>query len=107
MRIDYSNYPLLIVAALVAILGVGRLVRVLTHDDFPPAIWGRIKWDTITKDGPWSKLAHCFWCATPWVMAVCIAWAYLSSLNWAWFLFWGWLGLSYVASMIIARDEPE
>lgn len=107
MNIDYTEPWLIIPALLVAVFGAGRLARVITYDKFPPAAWARMVWDRITKDGAWSILAHCFWCATPWVMAVCLAWAWLSSLHWTWWLFWGWLGLSYIASMIVARDEPE
>lgn len=106
MNIDFTNIPLLIAAVLVAVLGTGRLTRVIVHDDFPPSVWARIKWDSLTRDGSWSKLAHCWWCATPWIMAICIAWGYFSSLHWSWWLFWGWLGLSYLAAIVIARDEP-
>ena len=107
MDIDYTNPGLMIPAILVAVFGVGRLSRVLTYDAFPPAAWARIQWDKITKDGSWSKLAHCQWCATPWIMAVCIAWGYFTSLHWSWWVLWGWLALSYLASIVIARDEPE
>lgn len=107
------DQPLVILAAvLVAVFGVGRLTRVLTYDSFPPAAWIRAKWETVTADkasgrpGEWGKLATCFWCATPWIMLVCIGWGLLSSLHWSWWLFWGWLALSYLASIVIARDEP-
>lgn len=105
--IDFENPWVVIPALLVAVFGVGRLSRILTYDDFPPAAWVRTIWDRITNDGDWSKLAHCQWCATPWIMAACLAWAWLSGLHWTWWLFWGWLGLSYLASIVIARDEPE
>lgn len=102
------DQPLLVILALaVAAFGVGRLSRILTYDTFPPAAYVRDLWSRITKDGAWAKLAHCQWCATPWIMAVCIAWGWFSSLHWSWWVFWGWLALSYVASIIIARDEPE
>lgn len=101
------DQPLLIIAAvIVAVFGVGRLSRVITYDKFPPAVWVRLQWQKITKDGPWALLASCFWCATPWIMAVCIAWGWFSSLHWTWWAFWGWLALSYIATIIIARDEP-
>lgn len=106
MNIDWNNYILLAVAALTIIFGAGRLTRIATHDDFPPAAWARSKWDAITKDGPWSKLAHCFWCAGPWVTLVALASGYFSSLHPIWFAFWGWLALSYLVSIVIARDEP-
>lgn len=107
----------LVAASLVAVLGVGRLARVIIYDAFPPAVWLRIKWDTLT-DTPsersalhsWNKLLHCPWCLVPWLMLACIGW-YVAGvfvaawIAWAWWLFWGWLALSYVASMIYVRDE--
>lgn len=101
----------LIPAVLVAILGAGRLARLITHDTFPPAAALRQLWTNAMKGHEdWVILAFCFWCATPWIMLVAIGW-FLLSINivwiaWAWWLFWGWLALSYVASMIVARDEP-
>lgn len=102
------DQPFIIVLALItAIVGPARLTRVLTYDTFPPAAWIRATWETITKGGEWAKLATCFWCAAPWITLVCIAWGLLSSLHWTWWLFWGWLALSYLASMVIARDGDE
>lgn len=102
-----EQHPLIAVAAiLTTILGVGRLTRVIVHDSFPPAVWWRITWARITKDGPWVKLFTCWWCLSFWVTLVCIGHAWLSGLAWHWWLFWGALALSYVAAMVIARDEP-
>jgi hypothetical protein len=89
-----------------AILGVGRLTRLITYDDYPPTIWLRARWIKLTKAGGWSKLATCFWCAAPWLLLPCIAWAWLTQLNWTWWLFFGWMGVSYLISMVVARDEP-
>lgn len=107
MDIPWDQPLLVVLAILTAAFGVGRLSRVAVHDDFPPAVWARIQWDKLTRDGSWSKLAHCWWCATPWIMAPCLAWGYFTSLHWSWWAFWGWLALSYLATIIIARDEPE
>jgi hypothetical protein len=106
-----------IAAVAVAVLGVGRFVRVAIYDAFPPAVWLRIQWDTLT-DSPrrprlqsWNKLMHCPWCLTPWVMLACIGWFFagleVAWIAWVWWLFWGWLALSYVATMIYLRDEPR
>lgn len=107
---DYTNFAIMIPAVLIAVLGVGRLARVLTYDKFPPAIKVRMFWDRVTSDGQWALLAHCFWCASPWIMLICMGWFYVGTLivgiGIAWWIFWGWLALSYVASMIVARDEP-
>lgn len=107
-----DNPFLMVLAILTVILGSGRLTRVLVYDDFPPAIALRMAWDRMTNDGPWTKLAHCWWCASFWVTLFCIGWFMWGQidgwafLNVAWWIVWGGLGLSYVAAIIIARDEP-
>jgi hypothetical protein len=108
----FTSNPWLIVAAvLVAVFGVGRLSRIITYDDFPPSVAVRIWWSKVTHDGGWAKLAHCFWCATPWIMLGSMGWFalgfVLTWVAWAWWLFWGWLALSYITSIIIGRDEPR
>lgn len=94
-----------VAAALVGVLGSARIVRLVTSEDFPPAVWLRIKWDGWTNDGPWSKLGHCLWCLSPYVVAPNLAWALLSDLHWTWWVFNGWLAASYVASIIVYFDE--
>lgn len=111
---------LLVLAVLVIVLGVGRLARIVTYDAYPPAIWWRERWTRMTGSftedtkewvpGPWTKLFTCFWCFTPWLMLIAIGWFVLGLwVAWiavVWWFFWSWLALSYVASMILARDEP-
>ena len=110
--------PLIVIAAvLVAVLGVGRLARIVIYDAFPPSVWLRTKWDDLTYSkakndyNSWNKLLHCPWCLVPWIMLIAIGW-FLLGLEyewaaWAWWLFWGWLALSYVSTMIYVRDEPR
>jgi len=43
--------------AVVTALSTARVSRLVTWDSFPPSVWLRMKWDTITKDGSWSLLA--------------------------------------------------
>ena len=99
-----------IIAIVVAILGVGRLTRVIVHDDFPPAMWWRDTWRRITNDGPWSMLFLCWWCLSFWIALVCIGWFiagyYVVWIAWTWWIFWGALAVSYAATMVIVRDEP-
>lgn len=108
--------PLTIVAAvLVAVLGVGRLARVIIYDAFPPAAWLRAKWADLMWDrqrqesNPWGLLLNCPWCLIPWIMAACIGWFFgglaIEWVAWSWWLFWGWLALAYVSSMVYVRDE--
>lgn len=116
---DFTQYlenpflTILVVATFA--LGVGRLSRVITWDAFPPSIRLRELWVKATSSadgtpGPWGKLFTCFWCLTPWLMLGSMAWFAVGMLvPWiaiAWWVFWGWLALSYLSSMLIARDEP-
>lgn len=105
-----ANPWLLVLIFATLTLGSGRLTRVVVHDAYPPAIWWRMKWAEITNDGPWMKLFTCWWCLGPWVTLVAAGWFVLGmSILWigvAWWIFWGWLALSYITSMIVARDEP-
>lgn len=111
--LQIDDFWIVLAAIAVAIGGVGRLTRVITYDDFPPSVAWRIRWSTWTKDGPWAKLFTCYWCLSPWIMAVCIGWFALSFIYlglWiaiAWWVFWGWLALSYFAAILVNHDERD
>lgn len=111
MSLVLPDWLIALLAIATAVLGVGRLTRVLVYDDFPPSVWVRIQWDRITRDGPWSKLVHCWWCASFWVALACLGWwlggMHVEWIMWAWWVFWGGLAVSYVATMIIVRDTPN
>ena len=111
IAITIDDHWIIFIAIIVAIVGVARLTRAIVHDDFPPFVWWRIKWSTWTKDGPWAKLFHCWWCLSFWVALVCIGWFLLTAVHvfflWTWWIFWGGLALSYLATMLIVRDEPK
>lgn len=91
---------------LVGVIGTARLVRLLVFDTYPPSVWARVTWDRITRDGPWSTLVHCGYCAAPWITVISIAWAWWSDFHWTWWLFYGWLTISYLAAIIVSYDEP-
>lgn len=98
-------------AAFTMIFGVGRLARIITYDDFPPATWWRMTWSKWTHDGSWAKLFTCYWCLSPWIMLIAIGWFiagnYVVWIAVAWWLFWGWLALSYAAAILVNHDEKE
>lgn len=98
-----------ILAVAVGVIGAARLTRVITYDDYPPAAWLRNWWELHT--GKWAKLITCGWCAGPWVTAVTLASFAVSflhpALGWAWWLFWGWLALSYLVSQYLYWDEGK
>lgn len=95
---------MLVAAVIVGVVSIARLTRLATQDIYPPVAWLRRQWEKHTK-GDWQVLAICHWCASPWIAALVIAWAVLSDLHWTWWAFNGWLAASYVAAMIVERDE--
>lgn len=99
------DWILLAAAVVVGILSAARITRLVVQDDFPPAVWFRIKWDTVTDDGEWSKLVHCHWCFSPYATALVLATAILTDLNPWWWIINGWLASAYLASMVVERDE--
>lgn len=112
MNLALDPHFIAVIAILTGVLGVARLTRIVVYDDYPPAMWWRDTWKRITKDGPWSKLFTCWWCLSPWVALVCIAWwVWLIPLHpawmFAWWAWWGMLAAGYVATMIIVRDGDE
>jgi hypothetical protein len=106
-----DDLPVVVLAIITAVFGVGRLTRVIVYDDFPPAVWWRIRWSKWTHDSAWTKLFTCYWCLSPWIMLACLAWWYVGLyvlwITIAWWIFWGWLALSYIAAIIIAHDERD
>jgi len=96
-----------IIAFVVGSLSAGRITRLLTQDSFPPAVWLRMKWDDKTDDNQWNVLMHCHWCLSFWVTAPIGLWAWLSNLHASWWVFNGILAATYVAAMVVERDEKE
>lgn len=94
-----------VAAALVAILSTARLTRLLTQDVYPPVAWLRGKWDGVTESSDWNILLHCHWCASPWLAAIVGAWGLSTGFQAAWWVVNGWLALSYLAAMVVERDE--
>jgi len=97
----------IIAAFVVGVLSVARTARLITFDDFPPMMWLRTKiLVTIGPDSKWAPLLRCPFCLSPYLMAVMVAWAFLSDFHWTWWLLNGWWATSYVAAMVVAYDEP-
>jgi len=97
----------LVCAVIVGILSVARTARLIGFDEYPPMAWLRQKWYDRFGDEGWGKLVYCPFCATPYLAAGMIAWAWLSDLHWSWWLVNGWWGLSYISAMVVAYDQPE
>lgn len=110
----------IVVAAVVtAIISTARLTRLVTHDRYPPAMALRRWWwnQTVAKGGwraHWNLVlvgdepgdSGCPFCAAPWIMLAVGLWGWLSGPDAVWWGFNGWMAASYLASMVVVRDEP-
>lgn len=101
------SWPVLIVAAIVAVLSAGRLTRLVVNDHWPPILWAKSKWDARLSESGWWLLPNCPWCFAPWMVLLVGGWAVLAHLHWTWWAFNGWLALSYLASMVVYHDEGK
>lgn len=93
--------------AIVTIISSARITRLVTWDTFPPSVWLRIKWDTITRDGSWSILAHCGYCFGLYAAGFTVLTGWLSDWHLAWWLFNGWLAAGYAAAVVMAFDGDD
>lgn len=111
---DHSPGALL-AAGVLAVLGVARATRLALYDAWPPVKWVRDRFLGWTDRGSdwragWAPLATCPFCAAPWFALVSLGWAWWSGLEgpWgvAWVAFHLWFSVSYLAAMVLVRDEP-
>lgn len=95
-----------VLAVLIAVFGTARLTRIVAYDDFPPAEWLRTQVYRLLGDR-WGKIADCIWCTQPYIVAICMTWAYFTDLHWSWWAFWSWMALSQAGSTVLSYDEPD
>lgn len=101
----FTGAALFIAALIVGMFSAARLTRLIAQDAFPPSAWLRSKWDNLTEGSPWNILLHCHWCLAPWIVIPIGAWAWLSDFHISWWLFNGWLAVSYLVAIIVEHDE--
>jgi hypothetical protein len=99
-------------AIVVAVLSIARTARLLIYDDYPPVAWVRERvqrWlGAGEKRSRWMLLTECPFCLAPYLTAGMLVWMWLSDLNTFWWVANGWWAMSYVAAIVVARDEqPE
>lgn len=107
---DVLLHPL--VLGIIGIVSVARVTRLVTHDTWPPMEWARPRIAARLKG--WAELIVCPFCVAPYLMVVQIAWFLLLYENvstthflWFWVLPNAWWAFSYLASIIVAYDQPE
>lgn len=100
------DYPQTVAAVIVGVLSVARTARLIGFDDFPPMVWVRVRLLAVLGD-TWGNLLTCPFCLAPYLATGMALWAWASDTNTAWWVINGVWGLSYVASILVARDEPE
>ena len=102
---------LLLTAALLSVLAVGRVTRLAVYDKYPPAMWVRQKYTDAVPD-EWAGLVTCPFCFAPWAQLASLLWAWLGGIDpdtWSgglWWLTHLWFALAYAASMVVVRDQP-
>lgn len=108
-----STDPLTLAAAFaLGVIATARAVRLIVFDDFPPVAALRAGWLNLTRHGRWSALVTCPFCLAPYAAAGNLAWALLTDLDTgtpvgaAWWVVNVWAAVSYLAPMLVLRDEP-
>lgn len=106
-----------LVVLVVAILSVARTARLIGFDEYPPMSWLRTKWYAAFGDEGWGKIIYCAFCSAPYLMLGQFIWAFFAldhslpfdewSSAWWWFVINGIWGFSYLASILVAYDQPE
>lgn len=125
-----ATHPLALLAAfLLAVVAVARATRLVVHDPYPPVQAVRMRWITWQANRDWDpvlqqertgvahgwgSLVECPFCAAPYITAVTMAvaiWADvwepdLGSLAGWWWVLAVWATISYLAAILVLRDEP-
>lgn len=96
-----------VAAALVAVVASGRYARLITWDSYPPSAWLRKKWDAVTKDGEWSELLHCGYCANIYIAFGVVLWGYFTDFNTLWWLINGSMAVAYAGAVFMAYDGDD
>jgi hypothetical protein len=90
-----------------SVLGVARIVRLVVFDDFPPSVVVRAWWTGVTRNGPWAQIVKCGFCLSPYLMVISWAWGWASNLHWTWWVAHLFAAAAYLASIVVAYDQPE
>ncbi len=93
-------------AALVTIGSVGRLARLISWDEFPPAAWVRAKYEDHASGG-WEVLMTCGYCVSVYLGFGIVCWGYFTDFHTVWWLINGSLAASYAGAILMAYDGDD
>lgn len=99
-------------AFLLIVFTSARLTRVLVFDDFPPAAWIRVQWDSRTAGSGWNELFHCPYCMGVWValpvtvlaVGFTLGWGVFGTILGLWWVFCAWMAVAYLSGIIVATN---
>lgn len=109
----FDDRFILITSIVIGLLSVARTARLIGFDEYPPMEYLREKWNRKFGTEGWGKLIHCPFCSAPYLTAGMTLWwsiTFTSESDLAQLLWWlinGVWGLSYLASILVAYDQPE
>lgn len=102
----------------VTILSTARLARLAVLDKFPPVKNLRERYEDRTDGTDWQWLTMCAFCMAPWMAVLVFGSGLLIGVypstgpaagGWTqvWWVFNGWLAISYLAGSYVARDGAK
>lgn len=101
-----TDLTLLYLAAFaVGIVAIGRVTRFITQDHYPPVVWLR-GWLAARLPESWALVLECPFCIAPYVAALDTWWAVGSEVSGWWLIVNVWVASSYLAAILVLRDEP-
>lgn len=92
--------------AFTSVVSASRITRLFTHDVFPPIAWLREKLVKISP-GEWATLWVCPYCFAMYSAIVVLLWGYFVRWDTYWWLFNGWMAISYLAATYMVNDGED
>lgn len=102
-----SNFTWVAIAV-ISVVSAARITRLMTYDIFPPIKWIREKYINAFPEGSdWATLWVCPYCFGMYSAAFVLLWGHLSHWDIYWWLFNGWMAMSYAAAVFMVHDGDD
>lgn len=93
--------------AVISIVSTARITRLITFDKLPPVAWLREKWVTLWGESEWATLVVCPYCFSMYAAALVLLWGYFTHWDLYWWLFNGWMAMSYLGAIVMVKDGDD